>query len=112
MNQKANYSDKLVEMVKEKLKESNKREKIQILILTPESWSLRKTEKEFNVSKATAQKARILREQNSILAVPLPVLGKKLSEKTVNSVLKFYQNDEYSQQLPGKKRLCQYWKEC
>ena len=103
MNQKANYLDKLVEMVKEKLKESNKREKIQILILTPESWSLRKTEKEFNVSKATAQKARILREQNSIFAVPLPVLGKKPREKTVNSVLKFYQNDESSQQLPGKK---------
>ena len=26
-----------------------------------------------------------------------------MSEKTVNSVLEFYQNDEYSRQLPGKK---------
>ena len=54
MNQKANDLDKLVELMKEKLKVSNKREKIQILTLTPESWSLQKTVKEFKVSKATA----------------------------------------------------------
>ena len=52
--------------------------------------------KEFEVSKATARKARILREEKGILAVPQPVIGKRLSEKTVNSVLEFYQNDEYS----------------
>ena len=91
MNRKENYFDKLVELMKEKLKASNKREKIQILTLTPESWSLRKTAKEFKVSKATARKARILRDEKGILAVPQPVTGKRLSEKTVNSVLEFYQ---------------------
>ena len=97
MNQRKNYLDKLVELMKEKLKVSNKREKIQILTLIPESWSLRKTAKEFKVSKATARKARILREEKGILDVPQPVIEKRLSEKTVNSVLEFYQNDEYSQ---------------
>ena len=66
MNQKANNLDKLVELIKQKLKVSNKRENIQILTLTPESWSLPKTAKEFKVSKATAQKARILREEKGI----------------------------------------------
>ena len=59
--------------------------------------------KEFKVSKTTAQKARIFREEKGILAIPQPVIGKRLCEKTVNGVLEFYQNDEYSQQLPGKK---------
>ena len=63
MNQKANDLDKIVELMKEKLKVSNKTEKIQILPLTPESWSLRKTVKEFKISKVTAQKARTLRIQ-------------------------------------------------
>ena len=45
MNQKANDLDKLVELMKEKLKVSNKREKIQILSLTPGSWSLQKNSK-------------------------------------------------------------------
>ena len=103
MNQKTNDLDKLVELMKEKLKVSNKREKIQILNLTPESWSLRKTAKEFKVSKATARKARILRKEKGILAVPQPVIRKRLSEKTVNGVLELYQNDEYFRQLPGKK---------
>ena len=43
MNQKANDLDNLVELMKEKLKVSNKGEKVQILTLKPESWSLRKT---------------------------------------------------------------------
>ena len=103
MNQKANDLDKVVELRKGKLKVSNKREKINILTLTPESWSLRKTARGFKVSKTTARKARILREEKGILAVPQPVIGKRLREKTVNSVLEFNQNDEYSRQLPSKK---------
>ena len=47
--------------------------------------------------------ARILRQEKGILAVPQVVMWKRLSEKTVNSVFKIYQNDEYSRQLPGKK---------
>ena len=103
MNQKANYLDKPVELMKEKLKASNKREKIQILTPTPGSWSLRKAAKEFKVSKTTARKAWILRGEKDILAVPQPVIGNRLSEKAVNSALKFYQNEEYSRQHPGKK---------
>ena len=99
MNQKANDLDKIVELIKKNLRWQIQ---IQILTLTPESWSFRETVKEFEVSKATARKARILREEKGILAVPQPVIEKRLSEKTVNSVLEFYQNDEYSWQLPGK----------
>ena len=99
MNQKANDLDKIVELIKKNLRWQIQ---IQILTLTPESWSFRETVKEFEVSKATASKARILREEKGILAVPQPVIEKRLSEKTVNSVLEFYQNDEYSWQLPGK----------
>ena len=111
INQKANVLGELVELMIEKLKVLNKREKIQILTLTPEPWSLWKTAKEFKVYKATARKATILREEKGILAVPQPVTGKRLNEKTVNSILEFYQNDEYLWHLPGKKDF-QYQKEC
>ena len=59
----------------------------------------KKTAKEFKVSKATARKVSILAEKG-ILAAPQPAIGKRLSEK---NVLEFYQNDEYSRQLPGEK---------
>ena len=103
MNQKANDLDKIVELVKENLRYQIRQEKIQILTLTAESWSSQKPVKGFQVSKTTAGKARKLREVKDILAVPQPVIENRLSEKTVNSVLEFYLNDEYSQQLPGKK---------
>ena len=103
MNRKANDLDILVELMKEKLLVSNKREEIQSLTLTQESWSLWKTAKEFKVSKAAAQKARVLREEKGALAVPQPLIRKRLSEKTVNSVLEFSQDDEYSRQPHGKK---------
>lgn len=43
IQQKADDSDKLFTLMKEKVKNTNKREKIQVLTLTPDSWSLRKT---------------------------------------------------------------------
>ena len=66
-----------------------------MLTLTPESSSLRKTAKKFKVSKATALKARILREQKGILAVSQP--GKRLSEKTVflNSIKTMIIHDSF-----------------
>ena len=54
--------------------------------------------KEFKVSKA-----RILKEEKGILAVPQPLIGKRLRKKTINSVLEFYQNDEYSRHPHGQK---------
>ena len=69
--------------MKEKRKVSNKREKkIHNLTLTFESWSLRKTAKESKVSKVTARKTRILREEKGVLAVLQPDIGKRPSEKT------------------------------
>ena len=55
---KANYLDYLVHCMKEKMKLSNRNEKLQILTLIPKSWSIRKAAKEFGVSKSTIQKAK------------------------------------------------------
>ena len=46
---KAGDLDFLVECMKEKLKVSNSRQQLQILTLTPNSWSIRKAAKEFSV---------------------------------------------------------------
>ena len=48
----------LVHCMKEKMKLSNRNEKLQILTLIPKSWSIRKAAKEFGVSKSTIQKAK------------------------------------------------------
>ena len=52
IEKKANNLDYLVSQVKMKIQTANCRQKIQILTLSPKSWTLRQAAKEFNVSKA------------------------------------------------------------
>ena len=57
---KENDLDYLVDCMTDKLKISNRRKKLQILTLVPNSWFLRKAAEVFSVSKSTIQKARLL----------------------------------------------------
>ena len=99
---KADDLDHLVMLLKEKLKLSNRRGKIQVLIFTPRSWSIRKAASEFNVSKKTIQKARKLCEKKGLLEMPEHIKGKTLKQEVVDLVKAFYCDDEFTQQLPGK----------
>ena len=47
--------------------------------------------------------ARELKKVSGILSKPSPKRGKKLSPETVALIVQFYEDDEYSRQMPGKK---------
>ena len=53
---KADYLVYLVHCMKEKLRISNRRHGLQILIFVPNSWSIRKNADVFSVSKGTIQR--------------------------------------------------------
>ena len=105
LKEKASDLDHLVGLIKEKLRVSSRREKMQLLTLTPDSWTLRKASHEFHVSKSTIEKAMKVREEIGILGMPEKTCGKKMKEEVVNSVQLFYCSDDNSRQLPGKKTL-------
>ena len=69
-DEKARDLDCLISRMKEKLAKASSKEKLQILTLVPESWSFQKVGKEFGVSKTTVFKARKLRDQKGIIALP------------------------------------------
>ena len=102
-DEKARDLDCLISRMKEKLAKASSRDKLQILTLVPESWCLRKAGKEFGVSKTTVFKARKLRDQKGIIALPEKCRRQKISNEIIQLVLEFYCNDEFSRQLPGKK---------
>ena len=83
----------IISLMKNKMKCATRRKKIQILTIAPRSWSLRKAAKEFKVSKTTFQKARNLRDENGILAMPALTERNKLDENWINTVKEFYCND-------------------
>ena len=82
--------DRLTELLKEKLKMSSTQEKVKILTLAPESWSISKTCNEFKNSKG-------------ILAEPEKKKGNVLRDKTKLKVLEIFESDEFSRMCPGKK---------
>jgi hypothetical protein len=103
MKEKADNLDRLVDLMKNKIKISNRRQKIQILTIAPASWSIEKTKTEFNVSTYMVRQARKLAKEKGILELPEQKKGKVLSEETRRCVIDFYCDDEYSRLMPGKK---------
>ncbi len=103
LKQKADDFDHLVFLMKEKLKISNRRQKIQILTMAPRSWSIPKTAQEFSVSEYAVRQARKLAAEKGILELPERKRGKVLSANTKEIVVNFFNDDEYSREMPGMK---------
>ena len=86
---KCNGLDKLVVQVKEKFSVSSRNKKVKLLTLTPESWTVEKTTKNFEVSKYHVKKARYLKKELGILAEPKAKTGKALPQETTTNVKDF-----------------------
>ena len=87
----------------EKLKTASYPEKIQVLTLIPDKWSREYASKQFDVSEYLIRTACELKKVGGTLAQPAPKKGKTLPQKTLDLVQSFYEDDEYSRQMPGKK---------
>ena len=102
---KAADFDRLLYLIKEKLSDSTlkTREKIQILTLAPKSWSIAKVIQFFDVTKYQVLESRKLLDSRGILALPDAKRGSGISDEVIKDVLLFYQDDEFSRLMPGKK---------
>jgi len=104
VREKATQLDRLYGLIKQKITEVSYPEKIQILTLAPDEnvWSRKYCAEYFNVSEYLVRTARDLKKSQGVLAKPFTKKGKKLSEETLELVLNFYEDDEYSRLMPGK----------
>lgn len=103
----ADHADlhKMINDMKEKCAISTKQKKLQILTMSPSSWSIKKTAEEFNVSEYMVKKARSLKQSHGVFSEPSPKHGKELSPETQKAVVEFYEDDEYTRLCPGKKEF-------
>ena len=114
MKTKASDLDRLTEQMREKLalESTTSEEKIKILILTPESWSIVKAASYFGVSEYLIRQARELKKSRGILGSPDKNRGKPLPASTTEKVQLFYENDAHSRFMPGKKDFVSIKKKC
>ena len=79
-----------------------------ILTVLPQSWSVKKIEKEFDVSNYMARKSI---KGKGILSTPNPKPGSSLPQETTDLVTQFYESDDISRIMPGKKDFVSVRKE-
>lgn len=77
--------------------------KLRLLTLAPKSWTVRKTASEFNTTTYMAHKAILLRQKSGIFAETTVRSSCCLPDATKHIVESFYENDENSRIMPGKK---------
>jgi hypothetical protein len=78
--------------------------KVTILTVLPKSWSIRKVEEVFpSASNCMIRRAKQLVMDQGIMSSPSPKPGKTLKEVTVEVVKSFYNSDEVSRIMPGKR---------
>lgn len=99
----SNFS-RLVELIKEKLTITEDRNKIiQLLTIVPCDFSISKVAEVFNVSTYTATQVRNLRLKKGILSIPERKKRIGIPQETKETVIAFYESEEISRLLPGKK---------
>ena len=101
---KARDFEEMIGQLKDKFSTSDSRsEKLQVLTVLPKSWQIQKIEREFKITNYMARSAKKLVNEKGVLSTPNPKLGKKISEEIVEKVRMFYESDDISRCMPGKK---------
>ena len=96
--------DYLMSLIKGKvLSCKTSREKIQYLTLCPCEWSIDKCSEYFQVSQYLIQKSRDFAKENGVLFLPSQKKGKSVSHEMKEEIVSFYEDDEISRIMPGKK---------
>ena len=82
-------------------------EKIRILTIFANNWSLGKIMEKFGCLQRIATQAKHLVLAKGILSTPNPKMGKALPVEITEMVTSFYKEDDISRPMPGKKTVLQ-----
>lgn len=96
-------SEIITQLKKKFLTTTKGSEKMMILSVLPQSWSRSRITNEFGVSDYMARAVKKLVKEKGVLSTPNPKPGKTLDTTTVEIVIDFYNCDDISRVMPGKK---------
>ena len=96
--------EEMIEQLKGKFCSTVSRsEKLMILTILPQKWSLKKKSRVFGVSRYLARRAKLLVAEKGVLFSPNPQHINTLSLQTGEAVRNFYLSDDVSRVMPGRK---------
>ena len=104
IEEEKNDSQDILKEMKEAFKSCSKKEKYQILTLLPRSWNCTRIENEFEVTTYMAHMAKKLQNEKGSMSHPeQKKSGNELPGATVKAVKDYFNRDEVSRAMPGKK---------
>ena len=101
---KSEEYDRIVDLLSNKLSTTrDKRVKVQLLTLAPRSETVSFVAKQFATTNYLVKKSRAVFDEKGVLGMPDKYHGHGLSDEVKEIVREFYQRDEYSRTMPGRK---------
>ena len=106
LGEKQSDKSEMLQQLKEKFDSiSQNSAKVQILTVLPKIWSIQKIQTEFSTSNFMARKAKQPVKDKGVFSSPdLRPPGREIQE-AYDCAVSFYENDEHSRCVPGKKTL-------
>ena len=93
----------VINQMKEEFKTMGKNDQYRVLTAMPRESSIEFLKRTFGISDHQAKRAKIIQAEHGILSTPTPKPGKRIPEEIITKVKQFYESDEVSRQMPGKK---------
>ena len=94
-----------MKLIKAKFDISSASEKVKLLTLVPDSWSIEATQVYFSTSRRSVKKAREIKKTHGILVEPGKREGRNISNDVKEKVIDLYLSDGFSRMCPGKKEF-------
>ena len=106
VDEKVKAFDEMIDQLKQKYASNGttRQEKLQLLTVLPRSWTVQKMMDTFNTTRYLATQAKELLDEGAFhTAQRSPRLSTGLSDQIKDAVVEFYENDDVSRAMPGKR---------
>ena len=94
--------DRPMDIVREKVKFSERKYQLKYLTLVPESWTVKAVEDFFGVGNSIVRKSDELKKEKGLVPEITKKNGKLMATNIAESIATFYEDDQFSRNCLGK----------
>ena len=95
--------DIVLDQMKDKFSTMDKNDQYRVLTAMPQESTVEFLKKTFNITDHQAKRAKAVQAEHGIFSTPNTKPGRRIPEETILKVKQFYESDDVSRQMPGKK---------
>ena len=95
--------DKVMNMMTDNFSTMDKDDQYRVLTVMPQDSTVEFLKKTFKITEHQAKRSKVIQAEKGVFSTPNPKPGRRIPEEVVMKVKQFYESDDVSRQMPGKK---------